>query len=161
MEVLMSFLGLPVPFDQTFQRAADTLVNKVLDEVFNPNSDAARLTVVVIYNHSDTPIFLVDSNFDTGGFTPGMQAPFQIDGKTAAGYRVESHGFATGVTGAHIRYGANAGDPNSVVLDITSSNPFAGDNSSSAQGVNGFGAVRTDSTGNANQVDVDLFVSNQ
>src|SRR5215831_37989 len=127
----MSILGLPVPFGQTFERAADTLVNKALDEIFNPNSDAVRLTVVVIYNHTDSSVFLVDSSFDSGGFTPGMQAPFQIDGKTAAGYRVESHGIATGVTGAHVRYGLTAGDSNSVVLDITTSNPFAGDNSSS------------------------------
>jgi len=157
----MSILGLPVPFGQTFERAADTLVNKALDEIFNPNSDAVRLTVGVIYNHSDSPIFLVDSNFDSGGFTPGMQAPFQIDGKTAAGYRVESHGFASGVTGAHVRYGLTAGDSSSVVLDITTSNPFVGDNSSSAQGMSGFNVVSTDSTGNANQVDVDLVVSNQ
>jgi hypothetical protein len=48
-----------------------------------------------------------------------------------------------------------------VVLDITTSNPFVGDNSSSAQGMNGFNVVSTDSTGNANQVDVDLVVSDQ
>jgi hypothetical protein len=47
-----------------------------------------------------------------------------------------------------------------VALDISTSNPFIGDNSSQVQAMNGFGAVRTDSTGNANQVDVDLFVSN-
>jgi hypothetical protein len=54
------------------------------------------LTVVVIYNHTDSPIFLIDSGFDSGDFTPGMQAPFQIDPKIAGGYRVESHGVATG-----------------------------------------------------------------
>ena len=157
----MSLLGLPVAFGQTFERAGDQLLNKVLDDIFNLNSDAARLTVVVIYNHTDSPIFFINSSFDTGGFTPGMQAPFQIDPKTAGGYRVESHGVATGVTGAHVRYGLAAGDLNSLVLDITTSNPFVGDNSSDAQGTNGFGAVRTNSTGNANQVDVDFFVSNQ
>jgi hypothetical protein len=154
----MSFLGLPVPFGDTFQRGADVLVNRAIDAIFNPNSDAARLTAVVVYNHTDSPVFLIDSGFDSGGFTPGQQAPFQIDPKTAVGYRGESNGIATGVTGAHVRYGLTAGDPSSLVLDINTSNPFAGDNTSSAVGVNGFGAVRTDSTGNANQVDVDFFV---
>ena len=96
---------------------------------------------------------------DSGDFTPGRQAPFQIDPKTAGGYRVESHGIATGVTGAHVRYGLTAGDPNSLVLDIVTSNPYVGGNSSQAQGVNGFSAVSTDSAGNANQVDVDVFSS--
>jgi hypothetical protein len=152
----MSFPGLPAVFGQSFERASDILLNKVMDEVFNPNSDAARLTVVVIYNHSNNPLILIDSNFDSGGFTPGKQAPFQIDAMSAGGYRVESHGVATGVTGAHIRYGLTAGDPNSVVLDITTSNPYVGGNSSQAQGTNGFTATSTDSTGNSNQVDVDI-----
>ena len=153
----MSILGLPVAFGQAFQRASDTLLNRALDEIFNPNSDATRLTVVVVYNHSDNTIFLVDNNFDSGGFTPGMAAPFQIDPKTASAYRVESHGFATGVTGAHVRYGAAPGDQTQVVLDINTSNPFGGDNHSEVQAFGGFGVVRTDSTGNANQVDVDFF----
>jgi hypothetical protein len=156
----MSLLGLPVPFGQTFERAGDQLLNKVLDDIFNLDGAAARLTVVVIYNHTDTPIFFIDSSFDTGGFTPGEQAPFQIDPMTANGYRVESHGVATGVTGAHIRYGLAAGDASSLVLDITTSNPFVGDNSSDAQGTNGFSVTKTDSVGNANQVDVDFFVQN-
>ena len=121
-----------------------TPLNKVLDEIFNLDGAAARLTVVVIYNHTDTPIFFIDFSFDTGGFTPGEQAPFQIDPMTANGYRVKSHGIGTGVTGAHIRYGLAAGDASSLVLDITISNPFAGDNSSDAQGMNGFGATHTD-----------------
>lgn len=156
----MSLLGLPVPFGQTFERAGDELLNKVLDDIFNLDGAAARLTVVVIYNHTDTPIFFIDSSFDTGGFTPGEQAPFQVDPMTANGYRVESHGIGTGVTGAHIRYGLTAGDASSLVLDVTTSNPFAGDNSSDAQGTNGFNVTKTDSVGNANQVDVDFFVSN-
>ena len=156
----MAFLGLPVVFGQTFERAGDQLLNKVLDDIFNLNSDAARLTVVVVYNHTDTPLLFIDSSFDTGNFTPGKQAPFQIDPKSAGGYRVESFGIGTGVTGAHVRYGLAAGDPSSLVLDITTSNPFVGSNSSNAQGTNGFGATHTDSTGNSNQVDVDCFASN-
>ncbi|SRR5208337_5346580 len=155
----MSFPALPVAFGQSFERASDILLNNVIDEIFNPNSDAARLTVVVVYNHTNSPLLLIDSSFDSGDFTPGRQAPFQIDPKTAGGYRVESHGIATGVTGAHVRYGLTAGDPNSLVLDIVTSNPYVGGNSSQAQGVNGFSAVSTDSAGNANQVDVDVFSS--
>ena len=94
-----------------------------------------------------------------GGFTPGRQAPFQVDGNSSIAYRVESHGAGTGVTGARVRYGLTAGDPNSVVLDISTSNPFFGDNHSETQGSNGFGVTKTDSTGNSNQVDVDLFQS--
>ena len=147
----MSTLGFPVAFDQAFQRGTDTLLNRALDEIFNSNSDATRLTVVVVYNHSDTRLFLVDTNFDSGGFTPGMQAPFQIDPKTASAYRVESHGFAAGVTGAHVRYGTAPDDQTQVVLDINTSNPFAGDNHSEVQAFSGFGVVRTDSAGNANR----------
>jgi hypothetical protein len=155
----MPFPGLPVAFGQTFERASDILLNRVMDEIFNPNSDATRLSVVVIYNHTDTPVFFVDSAFDSGGFTPGMQAPVQIDPKTSSGYRVESHGFATGVTGARIRYGLTPGDPTSVVLDITTSNPFAGGNHSEVQALNGFSSTKADSVGNSNQVDIDLFAA--
>lgn len=149
--------GLPVPFGQTFLRAGDTLLNRALDDIFNFDSDATRLTAIVVYNRTDTPIFLVDSNFESGGFTTGMAAPFQIDPKTANAYRVESHGAATGVTGAHVRYGIAPGVPEQVVLDISTSNPFIGSNHSEVQAFNGFGVVKTDSVGNANQVDVDFF----
>ena len=155
----MSLPALPVAFGQSFERASDILLNNVIDEIFSPNSDAARLTVVVVYNHTNSPLLLIDSAFDSGGFSPGKQAPFQIDPKTAGGYRVELHGIATGVTDAHVRYGLTAGDPNSLVLDIVTSNPYVGGNSSQAQGMNGFRAVSTDLTGNANQVDIDVFSS--
>jgi hypothetical protein len=153
----MSILGIPVPFGQEFERAGTTLVNRVMDDFLNTGADAARLTVVVLYNHTDNQLFLIDSGFESGGFTPGRQAPFQIDGNSSIAYRVESHGAGTGVTGARVRYGLTAGDPNSVVLDISTSNPFFGDNHSETQGSNGFGVTKTDSTGNSNQVDVDLF----
>ena len=130
---------------------------RALDEIFNPNSDATRLTVVVVYNHSSTTLFLVDTNFDSGGFTPGMASPAQIDPSTTIAYRVESHGVATGVTGAHIRYGTAPGDQIEVVLDINTSNPYAGDNHSEVQAFSGFSVTKTDSVGNSNQVDVDVF----
>ena len=155
----MSILGIPVPFGEEFERAGTTLVNRVMDDFLNIGADAARLTVVVVYNHTDNQLLLIDSAFESGGFTPGRQAPFQIDGNSSIAYRVESHGAGTGVTGARVRYGLTAGDPNSVVLDISTSNPFFGDNHSETQGSNGFGVTKTDSTGNSNQVDVDLFQS--
>ena len=96
----MSLLGLPVPFGQTFERASSTLLNKALDAIFSPGSLAARRTVVVGYNHSDNPLFLVDTSFESGGFTPGMEAPFQIDPKTASAYNVESINFLDGRDGS-------------------------------------------------------------
>jgi hypothetical protein len=153
----MPFPGLPVAFGQTFERAGDMLLNRAMNDIFNSDADASRLTVVVVYNHTDSPIFFVDSEFDSGNFTPGMQAPAQIDPKTSAAYRVESHGFATGVTGAHIRYGLTPADPTSVVLDITTSNPFAGGNHSEVSPVNGFRLTKRDSEGDSNQVDIDFY----
>jgi hypothetical protein len=66
---------------------------------------------------------------------------------------------ATGVTGAHVRYGTALGDQTQVVLDNNTSNPFAGDNHSEVQAFNSFSATKTDSVGNSNQVDVDVFQS--
>jgi hypothetical protein len=148
--------GLLVAFGQAFRRSADLLTNRALDEIFNPNGDATRLTVVVIYNRTDQTLFLVDTSFDSGEFSDGKAAPFQIAPNTASAYRVESHGFAAGVTGAHVRYGAATGDATQVLLDINTSNPFVGDNHSEVQAFSGFGVVRTDSGGNSNQVDVDF-----
>ena len=158
--------GSVVPFGSTFVRAGAALVNKAVDDVFNLTGDATRQSVVNIYNRTDNPIFFVDASFDSGGFTTGKVAPFQIDGKTANAYRVESHGVGTGVTGAHIRYAfsqpVQGADPE-VVLDINTSNPFAGSNHAevqafNAEGVN-FNTVNRVSVGDSNEVDIDFFTS--
>lgn len=142
------------PFGDTFERLGDTLINKVADEIFG-SSDAARQTLVVIFNHMDDDLFFLDSSFASGGFTPGMQAPDTIGAKSAQAYRVESHGLATGVTGATVHYGLVAGDP-TVALEIITSNPFGGDNHSEVQAFNGLSVTKRDSVGNANQVDLDV-----
>jgi hypothetical protein len=40
------------PFESTFERLGDTLINKVADEIFG-DSGAARQTIVVVYNHGN------------------------------------------------------------------------------------------------------------
>ena len=86
------------PFESTFERLGDTLINKVADEVFG-NSGAARQTIVVVYNHGNQDLLYLSNSFESGGFTAGAQ-PSQITAGTIGGYKVESCGIATGVTGA-------------------------------------------------------------
>src|SRR5215471_628436 len=96
------------PFGATFERLGDMLINKVADEIFG-DSGAVRSTLVVIYNHTNTDLFYLSSAFDSGGFTAGAQ-PGQIAAGTIGGYKVESHGVATGVTGADVRFGFSPSD---------------------------------------------------
>jgi hypothetical protein len=144
------------PFGDTFERLGDTPINKVADEIFGA-PDAARSTRVIIYNHSGQDLFPISNSFSSGGFTAGQQ-PHVIEAGTAGGYRVESHGFATGVTAADVRFGLSPSD-GTVALRIVTSNPFAGDNSMSAEADQDRDLVvnATSSVGNANQVDVDVF----
>jgi hypothetical protein len=144
------------PFGDTFERLGDMLINKVADEIFGP-SDAARSTRVIIYNHTDQDLFPFFNSFSTGGFTPGQQ-PHVIEAGTAGGYRVESHGLATGVTGADVRFGLSPSDT-TAALQIVTSNPFGGDNTMTAEAGQGLVVRATKSVGNANQVDADLFAS--
>lgn len=142
------------PFGSQVERLGDLLISKIEDEIFG-DSEAARLTRVVIYNHTDKSLFFLDSSFETGGFSPGLQ-PGTIEGGTIGGYRVESHGFGTGVTGATVRFGLDPTD-DTAALEIVTSNPFAGDNTGSASTDEGLTARSSVSVGNANQCDVDVF----
>jgi hypothetical protein len=143
------------PFGSTFERLGDILINKVIDDIFG-DSDATRLTRVFIYNHTDQSLYFLDSSFETGGFSMGMQ-PHTIEAQTISGYRVESFGLATGVTKAHVTFGLDPSD-NTIAVEIVTSNPYIGDNSASATSPEDLFTVRMSfSVGNANQVDVDVF----
>ena len=91
------------PFGSQIERLGDLLINKVSDEIFG-DGDAARLTRVMIYNHTSQDLFFLDSSFESGGFSAGMQ-PDKIEADAIGGYRVESHGLASGVTGADVSFG--------------------------------------------------------
>ena len=144
------------PFESTFERLGDTLINKVADEIFG-DSGAARQTIVVVYNHGSQDFFYLSSSFESGGFTAGAQ-PSQIAAGTIGGYKVESHGIATGVTGADVRFGFSPSDSD-YCLRIVTSNPYAGDNSAQADAQGGITVKSTFSVGNTNQVDVDVYSS--
>src|ERR1700751_1888667 len=73
------------PFESTFERLGDTLINKVADEIFG-DSGAARQTIVVIYNHGNQDLFYLSNSFESGGFTAGTQ-PSQIAAGTIGGYK--------------------------------------------------------------------------
>ena len=148
------------PFGDTFERLGDTLINKVADEIFGA-SDAARSTRVIIFNHTNRDLFPISNSFSSGGFTAGQQ-PHVIEAGTAGAYRVESHGFATGVTDADIRFGLSPSDQ-AFALRIVTSNPFAGDNSMSAEADQDQNLVvnATSSVGNTNEVDADVFRTDQ
>ena len=150
------FLGPLGPFGGTIERLGDTLINKVTDEVFG-DSGAARSTRVIIYNHSGQDIYFISSSFDSGGFTPGLQ-PSIIQAGTAGGYKVESHGVMTGVTGADVRFGLSPSDSD-YSLRIVSSNPYAGDNTMSADAAGGLTVRATISVGNTSEVDADLYAA--
>jgi len=142
------------PFESSFERLGDSLINKVADEIFG-DSDAARWTRVIIYNHSNQDLYYLSSSFESGGFSPGMQ-PGKIDANSAGGYRVESHGIMTGVTGADVRFGFNPSD-NNYCLRIVSSNPYAGDNSYSADTSQALSIRASMSVGNTCQVNADVY----
>ncbi len=152
----MSIQDVLGPFGSTFTRIGDTLINKVSNEIFG-DGDAARSTTVVIYNHSNNDLFKLSDNFDSGGFSPSSN-PNIISAMSAGGYKVESHGVATGVTGADITWGLNTTDAE-FVLRVVTSNPFAGDNTQSADTGGGFTKIITGSVGNNNTVEVDIFGS--
>jgi hypothetical protein len=143
------------PFEAQVERLGDLLINKVSDEIFG-DGDAARLTRVVICNHTDQDLYFLDSAFESGGFSTGMQ-PTTIGAKTIGGYRVESHGIASGVTGATVHYGFSPGDA-TPVLEVTASNPYAGDNSGTITAMDDtLTANGTASVGNANEFLGDVF----
>ncbi len=142
------------PFGAQIERIGDMLINKVSDEIFG-DSGAARSTRVVIYNHSEQDLYYLSSNFESGGFTPGLQ-PTKIEGGSIGGYKVESHGFMTGVTGADVRFGLNPSD-NTYCLRIVTSNPYVGDNAMSADAGQGLTVRATISVGNTSQVDADVY----
>jgi hypothetical protein len=142
------------PFAGQFVRFGDTLINKISDEVFG-DGNAARSTRVVIYNHSDQDLYYVWSSFDSGGFTPGMQ-PERIEARTIGGYRVESHGFMTGVTGADVRFAVEPSE-NAPCLRIVSSNPYVGDNTYSVESGEGLTATATMSVGTTSQLEADVY----
>ena len=144
-------LGAPV------ERLGDTLINKASDEIFG-DSGAARSTRVVIYNHSNQNLYFLTSSFDSGGFTPGMQ-PSVIEPGTVNGYKVESHGFMAGVTGADVQFGLNPSD-STWCLHIVTSNPYAGDNSGAADAAGGLKVTSSMSVGNTSQFDVDVYSAN-
>lgn len=141
------------PFESTFERLGDMLINKVQDEVFG-DSGAARSVRVIVYNHTDRDLYYLTSSFDSGGFTAGEQ-PSVIAAKSAGGYKVESHGLMSGVTGADARFGWSPSDSNYAV-HLLVSNPYAGDNHLDFDGQ---GAVvrATMSVGNTAQVDADVY----
>jgi hypothetical protein len=142
------------PFGTQVERLGDLLISKISDEIFG-DGDAARLTRVVIYNHTGQDLFFLDGSFESGGFSSGMQ-PGTIEAGTIGGYRVESHGFMTGVTGASVRFGLSP-TADAVVLEIVTSNPYEGGNSGVANGADGLVARSSFSVGNANEMDVDVF----
>lgn len=144
------------PFGAQVERLGDLLINKISSEIFG-DSDAARLTRVVIFNHTGQDLFFLNSSFESGGFTPGMQ-PSTVQAGTIGGYRVESHGAATGVTGADVSFGLNPTDT-TAALEIITSNPFIGDNTGVANTAEGLTANSSNSVGNANEFDVDVFSS--
>lgn len=144
------------PFGTQVERLGDLLISKISDEIFG-DGDAARLTRVVIYNHTDQALFFLDGSFESGGFSAGMQ-PGAIEAGTIGGYRVESHGVGTGVTGATVRFGLNPAD-DTAALEIVTSNPFIGDNTGVANAADGLTARSSVSVGNANQFDVDVFAA--
>ncbi len=143
-----------VPFGAVFERFGETLVNRALGDIFGPD-DASRSTRVLVFNHSPWPLFFLTAGFETGGFSNGGP-PMRIDAGSAAGYRVESHGVMTGVTGAVVQFGYRPTDQQPC-LWISTSNPFAGGNSWNAVGLNGLFARFAGTVGNANEVQVDVY----
>lgn len=153
MSEILDFLG---PFGGVFVRIGDSLINQVLAGIFG-DGNSVRSTTVIIYNHSVVPIFKISDHFDSGGFSPETSANIILP-KTASGYRVESHGIGTGVTGARIQWGLSPPPLDAgYVLCITTSNPFIGDNTQSVEVGGQFTATLTGSIGNHNTVEVDFW----
>jgi hypothetical protein len=144
------------PFAAPVERLGDMLINKVADEIFG-DTGAARSTRVVIYNHTQQDLYFLTSGFDSGGFSPGLQ-PSKIEAGTLGGYKVESHGVMTGVTGADVRFGFDPND-NTLALRIVSSNPYAGANTFNTETGEGLTARATISVGNTSQLDVDVYAA--
>lgn len=142
------------PFGAAFERLGDVLINRVVDSIFGTGG-AVRSTLVVIFNHSNHNLFYLTAAFGSGGFTPGAQ-PGQIAARSIVAYRVESHGLATGVTDADVRFGFAPSDADHC-LRIVTSNPFIGSNHAEAHGYRGLTVTCSYSVGNHNQVDVDVY----
>jgi hypothetical protein len=118
-----------VPYGQYITRFTDVMMNRVLPEVFGDGGDA-RSTKVFIYNHTEHDLYLIATPFfESGGVANDGRVPYQITRNSVEGYKVVSHGFLTGVTGADVRYGFNPGDQQPCLWIVTS-NPYIGDVSS-------------------------------
>lgn len=140
-------------------RLNDSLASRADEHRFGP-AEAARSTRVQIYNHSPWPLYLLGASFESGGFAPDETPPAVIAPRSVAGYRVESEGPETGVTGAVVQYGFRPTDQYPCLWLVTSNpfgNPFGGCNSWNGQGYNGLTVRFSGSVGPANQVDYDVW----
>ena len=141
--------------DGSVWRISERLVNRAQDRLFAP-ATAARSTRVLVYNHTPWPLHRLTMHCQTGGFAPGQAPPAMIEPKSVGGWRAESAGAATGVTGAVVEYGFRPTDQYPCVWLVTS-NPFGGANSWNGQGYGGLTVRFAGSTGPANQVDYDVW----
>jgi hypothetical protein len=151
----MTMLDALGPVGAPVWRITESLVNKAQESLFGP-AEATRSTRVLIYNHSPWPLHLLGSSLESGGFARGGDPPAVIEPKSVGGYRVKSHGFATGVTGAVVQYGFRPTDQYPCLWLVTS-NPFGGCSSWNGQGYDGLTVRFSGSVGPANQVDYDVW----
>lgn len=140
------------------ERLGESLLDQVTKAAIGDGTNPVRQTKVIIFNHSDRALFFAGSHFSSGGFSPsGSSNIGEINPKSINGYSVESHGFATGVTGASVRFSDTPGD-GTWCLQISTSNPYAGKNHSSTTSACGFNVnPPVTSVGNHNEVYVDVF----
>lgn len=140
------------------ERLGESLLDQVTKAAIGDGTNPVRQTKVIIFNHSDRSLFFAGSHFSSGGFSPnGSSNIGEVNAKSINGYSVESHGFATGVTGASVRFSDMPGD-GMTCLQISTSNPYAGKNHSSTSSACDFRVnPPVTSVGNHNEVYVDVF----
>lgn len=143
---------------KTVERLGEQLLVQLTNAAIGNGTNPVRKTQVIIFNHSDRALFFSGSSFDSGGFSPGGGSNIgKVNPGTINGYSVESHGVATGVTGARITFSDSPGSSTACVA-ISTSNPYVGSNHSSTSQGCGFKVNPPVTTvGNQNEVYVDIF----
>jgi hypothetical protein len=149
--------------------AGDHLLDRTADAILGGKGQPTRSTLVYVNNHTSREFFVVRTEFGSGGLSPGAELG-KVEERSRHAYRVESHGFMTGVTDATVVFAFDPRakaklprphdrDPkitgDNLAFAIVTSNPFMGDNSAKVWSLSPKLVVRsTKSVGTNNVVSV-------
>ncbi len=141
--------------EKLINAAGDRVIDRIVSNLLG-DKDATRSTDVVIYNHTDHTLHKTYERFESGGFSDKYKV-LPVEPYSARAYKVESHGFMSGVTGAEVRFSFNPQNRGGHKLTIVTSNPYAGDNHRRVTSAADLTTNDSMTVGDNNRVDVHVY----